>query len=82
MDQEAKPPEKVMKSHLKAAELTGATVVQITWARYQFRVNHPGGQDVADDGWHAGRVRAYTTSSALYAPLFHETPVGLPCLQW
>lgn len=82
MDQEAKPPEKVMESHLKAAELTGATVVPVAWAWYNFRINHPGVQDVADDGWHPGRVRAYMTASALYATLFHESPIGLPVRQW
>jgi hypothetical protein len=82
MDEEANPPEKIMESHLKAAELTGATVVPVAWAWYNFRINHPGVQDVADDGWHPGKVRAYMTASALYATLFHESPIGLPFRQW
>lgn len=82
MDEEAKPPVEVMQSHLKAAELTGATVVPVAWAWYHFRINHPGVQDVADDGWHPGKVRAYMTASMLYATLFHQSPVGLPFRQW
>jgi hypothetical protein len=81
-DEEAKPPEKLQEAHEKAAQKTGAIIVPVAWAWYQFRINHPGAQDVADDGWHPGRVRAYMTASALYATLFHESPVGLPVRSW
>lgn len=82
MDEEAKPPEDVMKAHLKAAELADATVVPVAWSWYGFRTTHPGVKDVADDGWHPGKVRAYMTASAFYATLFHESPVGIPFRQW
>lgn len=65
-----------------AADKTGATIVPVAWAWAQFRKDHPGVKDVADDGWHPGAVRAYMTACAFYATILHQSPVGNPVREW
>lgn len=65
----------------KIARAQNVILVPVGYAWIKQREEQPDGWQ-APDGWHPGYRRAYMTASALYATIFHASPVGLPVYSW